>query len=634
MGAIVYPKVKTPKTLAAILAGVLVAVGAIAYSCSVEPKKQIVTETVPPTSTDTGTGTGTNTGTGTGTGTGPVTCGGAAVGATQTLACPTGEVGTHTQACGTDGNWTDTQNDCHVPPATKPDCSTVETFDKLAPVIANNCTRCHAGRDQLANAKPIIDDMITRIQLLPDDAKHMPQGAPSLSTSDISLFTKWKADGLLAPGDCQGSNPVPPQFQGFDSMEQTIFADINQLGPADQIVTRYLVGIDKVNFGTAADVTTAKLAASKAVNQVSGARQVLPVTPVAPGIWRINLTDLRLTAVQWKAVEDASQLQLESVTTTGVALKGVAQTRLPWMFVQDFNDTALRNATVYYKLTNAAATLQQFLLQQGVNFASDLANSKAYVLAFNASALSPAANRLIMRFDSANGACYLTEDTGAIVTALQNVFTNPEPDAAAGGKAILKFAAGEQLCTAPNGLMVSFLADAKGNRLNEADPNVVHDFTSNPVSPIIKNAISCSRCHNGGFIHANDEVRQALPQQNINPADAEIVLGLYKVQSLWDQKFQSDNAIFIAALQAMGIDPTQPDPISQVSDGFLGNLHAADVAGFLGFTIAQLNDCVNLSQVGRQQVGQVLNGGSVSHDQLIQAFAALKRDCRVLQNPL
>lgn len=554
-------------------------------------------------------------------------------GATRSAGCPAGQLGSIVSAC-TDKGWQDINNTCHVPPADKPDCGAVVTFDELAPVIGLNCVGCHAGRDQYAQAKEKNQAMIVRIKRGLDEAGHMPAGRPSLAARDVALFEKWAADGYLAAGDCKPGVPVPGQeFIDFATVEQTMFADGNKQPTADRVDTHWLIAVDQLNANNLDALPVARAAANKGVNSVSVDRTIRPVVAVAPGIWRINTRDLGIEAPDWKAIEDASQLQLESFTQTGLALKAMTKTRLPWMFVQDFNDTTLRNAAVYYRLTEAPATLQLLTAKLGVNFAVDLANFKAALVGFNGSPLSPAANRLMSRHQSSDGAFWATYDTGAIVSAAQNVFKNPLL-AEAGGKANLKFAAGEQLYTLPNGLMASFLADAAGKRLNQADPAVVHDFTTNPVAPIIKNAVSCFRCHSGGLIHAVDQVRAAIPASGIGADDTQRALALFKTQPEVDRLFAGDNARFAQAMAQLGLDPTQPDPISKVSDAFLGDLGAAAVGGLLFLRPDELKQCINLSADGKQQAGQLLSGGSIGHDQLVQVLPALKSDCRLFQDPL
>lgn len=71
-------------------------------------------------------------------------------------------------------------------------------------LIEIKCTPCHipskGGRKAALNtyetASKNIDDMIRRIQLNPGDKDFMPFKHPKLTESEISVFTKWKAEGM------------------------------------------------------------------------------------------------------------------------------------------------------------------------------------------------------------------------------------------------------------------------------------------------------------------------------------------------------------------------------------------------------------------------------------------------------
>lgn len=525
----------------------------------------------------------------------------------------------------------------------QPKCSDVVTFGQLQPIVALNCAGCHQGFDtyekassgKTAAGKPLIDEMIRRVQLDPSSPDHMPAQRPSLSDRDVKVFTDWAKDGFLKAGDCVGEQTPTEDFHDLAWTESQMLNDLLSRPTSLQRNTRWLIAVDQVNLGHPEAVQDALKAANKGANMVSVEKpDVFPLAKVAPGIWRINdITDLGIRDTEWKVIENASQLQFESFTQRGVALKNGTNSRLPWMYVQDFNDTVLRNAAVYYRLTQVPNTLQQLQKQLGVNFAGDLQNFKALLIGFNGSTLAPAANRLISRHDATNGSFWATYDTGPIVSEQQNIFRNPLL-ADAGGRANLKFAAGEQLYTLPNGLLGSFLAQINGNRLNNADPEVVHDFTSNPVAPIIRNAISCGRCHNGGLIGATDQVRIAIAQAQLGPQDTQLALGLFRPQAQVNDAMAKDNARFAQALGKLGLSPQEPDPVSKISDRFLGDQKAQDLAALLFLRADEFARCVNLSQVAQQQIGQVLAGGTASHDQFVQISKQIQKDCRIFEDPI
>jgi hypothetical protein len=71
----------------------------------------------------------------------------------------------------------------------------------VKPVIENSCISCHSSSSfkPLSNYTEVrdnIDMIIDRIQRPNGDPLRMPQGG-SLSSGQINIFVKWKADGLI-----------------------------------------------------------------------------------------------------------------------------------------------------------------------------------------------------------------------------------------------------------------------------------------------------------------------------------------------------------------------------------------------------------------------------------------------------
>ncbi|OCK51859.1 hypothetical protein BA768_15230 [Chryseobacterium sp. CBo1] len=80
----------------------------------------------------------------------------------------------------------------------------VVTYNKdVKPIIEANCISCHSPGGPASfqpwtsynQVKNNIDKIIDRINRPTGDPQKMPQGG-SLSPSQISIFTKWKVDGL------------------------------------------------------------------------------------------------------------------------------------------------------------------------------------------------------------------------------------------------------------------------------------------------------------------------------------------------------------------------------------------------------------------------------------------------------
>ncbi|MEY8761299.1 c-type cytochrome [Chryseobacterium tongliaoense] len=74
----------------------------------------------------------------------------------------------------------------------------------VKPIIDANCISCHSANGPAAYqpftdynlVKNKIDDILDRIQRPNGDPGKMPQGG-ALSQSQINIFIKWKADGLI-----------------------------------------------------------------------------------------------------------------------------------------------------------------------------------------------------------------------------------------------------------------------------------------------------------------------------------------------------------------------------------------------------------------------------------------------------
>lgn len=88
--------------------------------------------------------------------------------------------------------------------ATTPEVKSISYISNVQELITAHCSPCHippnGNKEPLnsyATAKNNIDGIISRINLNPGDRGFMPFKHPKLSESEINIFVKWKADGLL-----------------------------------------------------------------------------------------------------------------------------------------------------------------------------------------------------------------------------------------------------------------------------------------------------------------------------------------------------------------------------------------------------------------------------------------------------
>ena len=116
-------------------------------------------------------------------------------------------------------------------------------------------------------------------------------------------------------------------------------------------------------------------------------------------------------------------------------------------------------------------------------------------------------------------------------------------------------------------------------------------------------------------------------------ADVEIILELYKRPGSNVAAFQSDNAEYkeIADKLDFGLGT---DAITYANDRLKLEWDIREVASHLLLTETEFRNCIARSSVGKAQVGQLLSGGTTSFDTLIAVLDALKRDCRLFQEPL
>lgn len=74
----------------------------------------------------------------------------------------------------------------------------------VEPLIAANCSPCHippkgnkAALNTYETAKANLDESIVRMKKNPDERGFMPFKHPKLPDSTITVFVRWKEDGLL-----------------------------------------------------------------------------------------------------------------------------------------------------------------------------------------------------------------------------------------------------------------------------------------------------------------------------------------------------------------------------------------------------------------------------------------------------
>lgn len=588
----------------------------------------------------------------------PARCGELAVGDTREETCPAG-AGRRVSVCTASG-LQQAFDTCAVPAPAGCDALTGSvTFAAVQPILTRACSGCHAGYDSYATAKAKVDRFIERVSLIGENPLRMPQPPrPELAGGEKKAISDWKAQGLCpAPG---GAPPGGGVRTTLAPLEQRLLEDLTSVEPRIRRSQRYLTGVHLAD-----QMQTGKLAASKALASLSNERIIAAATAVEPGIWRFDLDRLGLTAADWRLVEQSDKLDLESFTSAGQLLKLLSGSRKVWIPVDGFGDAALRTSKTYYALTRIPATFQQLIDQLGVDYAADLRRFDAQLAGTFTSPLSPQ-NRLISVHRSKDGAeasaaaggagLWCTYDTGVLDTAEKNLSEFPCL-ADIGCQRNLQFVAGECFFARPSGMLGFVLYAARqiaknvggrpvfvrsdlAQRLDQADPAVVHDFRlGNPLAPIIVNAISCFACHSGGILPVTDSIFASVKANGSEfGQDKDLILAAYGGDdhaARFNARIAAANDEYRAALTKIGVDPTAPDPITTLSDKFLGTWDLAKVARILLLDPTTFGDLLSQSATARAQVGQLLTPqGTITYDQLVQSLPTVKRELRLFQDPL
>jgi serine/threonine-protein kinase len=134
----------------------------------------------------------------------------------------------------------------------------------------------------------------------------------------------------------------------------------------------------------------------------------------------------------------------------------------------------------------------------------------------------------------------------------------------------------------PNGLHGYYLSTAAGDRLDSGPTEIVTDKFAE--DKLVRNALSCIRCHDQGIKTFKDSVRPAVESMpgNLGFSRSE-VLKLYPKQEELSALFKSDGGRFMSALEKVLGHPQKIEPLTPVSRRFLEDpITLTAAAGELG----------------------------------------------------
>jgi serine/threonine-protein kinase len=468
-------------------------------------------------------------------------------------------------------------------------------------VFTAHCLECHGGkktsggikildRELLIKKKKIVPGkpgdsaLIDLVTAKGGDGMPPPEKTP-LTKDEIETIRRWLAAGAPAfpeGGPDAGAQTVKGPL-GAEYVLQSILNDVRLL-PADQRrFVRYFSLVHVLNAGTSKEeLNQYRDALAKAVNHLSWKQELVRPYAIEPTktIFRVDLRDLGWDRQPFRKVVDgkpgdASPLNLwdlvlleypygliyERTDAYSALLREFlipAEQARPVAYVRaDWFVSVATLPPLYHDLLllpQNLSDLEKFLAVDADQEVKDFKAVRGGMINSDVSRNNRAVERHATRF----GAYWKSADFKTSA-AQENLLADPIN---------LHPTGGEMIFNLPNGLQGYYVANAKGQRLNEAPTEIVTDRLAN--DKIVRNGLSCMRCHDGGMKDVKDVVRPIVAKlRNTAGFDRRQVLQLYATQDRLDKFLEDDRDRFQGAMKkVLGRDPAG-DPLTPVSQHFL-----------------------------------------------------------------
>jgi len=259
-------------------------------------------------------------------------------------------------------------------------------------------------------------------------------------------------------------------------------------------------------------------------------RQLVRIDLRSYGWDRTIFIDGHQYADGWEAIVANATMAIQVAPLAGpdgATLESQLGTRVPWLFVDDFVAAAALGDT-YYDLLGLPHSLLDLQIS--------LAGNGAYRAAFTNSGVSTSPRMVEWQGDTQEPArgYWRTLDFQTAARG-EEMFSNPftyESDS------------GELIYTLPNGLYGFFLSDGDGRRVTESvlSPEPISDPMQH--DSVMRSAISCFSCHNGGLINFRDEMGS-----HQDPMD---ISSFYPGTKVLDQLREDANERYVRVIEALG----------------------------------------------------------------------------------
>lgn len=441
--------------------------------------------------------------------------------------------------------------------------------------------------------------------------------------------------------------PPRPGFITFDSFEQTLSEDAENLSSQDALNAFYLVGCERFNIDEEMEQFTQGV--DKGINQLSTERFLRRTTPVGPCVFRIDQDDYAISNEELELIASRALFPVVSNTTRGNTIKFYLQKEITWLFASDFFCTAFEcdvltdhQGTTYRALVAQPDLDIDFFAQEGIDVQAAFDAQEITTGGTNDSPIA-FGSRLFWHAEGDNGWIHVANDTSLAEPGSINETPFFIEQALASSDSvygrlpltdkIFPFVARETFYSLPNGLQGVRLSDGVQG-LSAAPANVVQDNRADidGLEPVIRLG-HCFDCHSKGSIGYTDELNRHINSRSNFNEDEKLIANIFFRDVLNQQSFRETDEALARALDQVGIRNVLRDPLNRRLMTPMRKPWDVNEASALFFmTPDQYRDCLSGGNDIAQNLGAHLTGDQATLQVLHDNFQQVIQECNLFQN--
>jgi serine/threonine-protein kinase len=508
---------------------------------------------------------------------------------------------------------------------------------KVKEMFRARCFACHGGSRGTEGSVKILDheSLLKKRKIAPgnvegsklfrlitanDDSVMPPKTEQRLESSDTDLVRQWISAGAPAwPADAaipveKEREDVFKNYRGVDYVLKNMLEHVRHQDEADRPFIRYLsINHILMNGATPAELDLQRNALAKAVNHMTWEKEIVrlskvrdgrardgflePIDPPTNSVYAVDLRKLGWNEMPFKRYSpknpktpyvsyynryDLVTLEYpygiyyqDSDTFERLVREYLSYVKMarPVPYVRaDWFCSAVTQPPMYEDMLDLPLNAKTLEHRLKVYVEDNIRDYKARRSGMALSGVSRN-NRVVEHHPALYGSYWKSYDFKSSKGS-ENMFKDP---------IYLNETGGEFIFTMPNGLQGYYVANAKGERLQEAPTEIVTDkFASDKV---VRNGLACMRCHDQGMKPCTDSVRPAIERMpgSLN-FDTRVARRLYVPQKEFDHYLERDGTSFMRNMEVVLGGPQKEEPLIPVSRRYLDDpLTLPNAAGELGY---------------------------------------------------